>query len=63
MLHPFRPPRRMRKESGLYQGTTKQAAEKLFGMMTVTDFCQDLIYQRTMRGNDQKQEAMFSYLT
>ena len=32
-------------------------------MMTVTDFCQDLIYQRTMRGNDQKQEAMFSYLT
>ena len=40
-----------------------QAAEKLFGMMTVTDFCQDLIYQRTMRGNDQKQEAMFSYLT
>ena len=42
---------------------TSQAAEKLFGMMTVTDFCQDLIYQRTMRGNDQKQEAMFSYLT
>jgi transposase len=31
--------------------------------MAVTDFCQDLIYQRTMRGNDQKQEAMFSYLT
>ena len=31
--------------------------------MAVTNFCQDLIYQRTMRGNDQKQEAMFSYLT
>ena len=31
--------------------------------MTITDFCQDLIYQRIMRGNDQKQEAMFSYLT
>ena len=31
--------------------------------MAVTDFYQDLIYQRTMRGNDQKQEAMFSYLT
>jgi transposase len=51
------------KTQVLCQGTTKQAAEKLFGMMTVTDFCQDLIYQRTMRGNDQKQEAMFSYLT
>ena len=31
--------------------------------MAVTDFCQDLIYYRPMRGNDQKQEAMFSYLT
>jgi hypothetical protein len=24
------------------------------GLMAVTDFCEDLIYQRTMRGNDQK---------
>jgi transposase len=31
--------------------------------MAVTDFCLDLFYQRVMRGNDQKQTAMFSYLT
>src|SRR5271157_6418450 len=31
--------------------------------MAVTEFCPDLIYQWTMRGNDQKQAAMFSYLT
>jgi hypothetical protein len=29
--------------------------------MAVTDFCQDLNYHRTMRGDDQKQAAMFSY--
>jgi hypothetical protein len=45
------------------QGTTLQAAEKLFGLMTVTAFHRDLVYQTSMRGNDQKQEAMFSYLT
>ena len=31
--------------------------------MAVTAFCMDLIYQRSMRGNDQQQTAMFSYLT
>jgi hypothetical protein len=31
--------------------------------MAVTDFCHDLIYQKVMRGNDQRQAAMFSYLT
>ena len=31
--------------------------------MAVADFCLDLIYQGSVRGNDQKQEAMFSYLT
>jgi len=30
--------------------------------MAVTDFSLGLIYQRVMRGNDQKQAAMFSYL-
>jgi hypothetical protein len=30
--------------------------------MAVTAFCMDLIYQRSMRGNDQQQTAMFSYL-
>jgi transposase len=33
------------------------------GLMAVTDFSLDLIYQKVMRGNDQKQAAMFSYLT
>jgi hypothetical protein len=32
-------------------------------LLAVTDFCLDLIYQRSMRGNDQQQTAMFSYLT
>jgi transposase len=31
--------------------------------MAVTDICLELLYQRVMRGNDQKQAAMFSYLT
>ena len=31
--------------------------------MAVTAFYLDLIYQKVMRGNDQKQAAMFSYLT
>src|SRR5664280_75437 len=31
--------------------------------MAVTDFCLDLIYQGSMRGDDAKQAAMFSYLT
>jgi transposase len=45
------------------QGTTSEVAEKLCGLMAVTEFCLGLIYQRVMRGNDQKQAAMFSYLT
>jgi hypothetical protein len=36
---------------------------KLRGLMAVTAFCLELIYQRVMRGNNQKQAAMFSYLT
>jgi transposase len=31
--------------------------------MAVTAFCRDLIYQISMRGDDRKQAAMFSYLT
>jgi hypothetical protein len=31
--------------------------------MTVTDYAEDLIYPMSMRGDDQRQTAMFSYLT
>jgi transposase len=31
--------------------------------MAVTAFCEDLLYPMSMRGDDQKQAAMFSYLT
>ena len=31
--------------------------------MAVTDFCLDLIYSINMRGDDEKQAAMFSYVT
>jgi transposase len=41
----------------------KQAAEKLLCLTAVTDFCLALVYQRIMRGDDEKQTAMFSYLT
>ena len=32
-------------------------------LMGVTAFCEELIYPRSMRGDDQKQAAIFSYLT
>jgi len=36
---------------------------KTHSLMTVTDFWADLIYPMSMRGDDQRQTAMFSYLT
>ena len=36
---------------------------KTICLMAVTDFRADLIYPMSMRGDDQKQAAMFSYLT
>jgi transposase len=41
----------------------KQAAEKLFGLMGIAVSFPALIHPISMRGNDQKQEAMFSYIT
>src|ERR1035437_624143 len=32
-------------------------------LMAVTEFLRELIYRRSMRGEDQKQSLMFSYLT
>ena len=57
------PAEKCQRSSKKRQGTTEQAAEKLFSLMAVTDICLELLYQRVMRGNDQKQAAMFSYLT
>jgi transposase len=36
---------------------------KTHSLVTVTDFWADLIYPMSMRGDDQRQTAMFSYLT
>ena len=51
------------ESGGKHPSGALQAAERLTGLMAVTEICSDSVYQRSMRGDDQKQAAMFSYLT